>query len=58
MKLKEVETIKNQSEALKIDIVVTHYDYNRFSVTIGKHVYTDLHRALSALSTVFLKRSK
>jgi len=54
----ELETVKNQAEALEIDIVVTHYDHNRFSVGIGSHVYTDLHRALSALTTIFLKRSK
>jgi len=54
----ELETIKVQAEALEIDIVVTHYDVNRFSVTICSHVYTDLHRALSALSTIFLKRNK
>ena len=58
MKLKELETIKNQSTALDVEITIVNYDVNRYSVTVGGHVYTDMHRALSALTTVFLKNNK
>jgi hypothetical protein len=58
MKLKEVETIKNQSEALGVSITVVPYDVQRYSITIGKHVYTNFNKALSALTTVYLKGKK
>lgn len=56
MNIQELETIKQQAEALSITISISNYDVNRYSVTIGTHVYTDLHKALSALTTVFLKQ--
>ena len=59
MKIEDLELIKQQAEALNIVLAgIINYDVNRFSVTIGSHVYTDLHKALSALTTVYLKTSK
>lgn len=54
----EVELVQQQAEALGIRVTVTHYGVNRFSVGIGSYVYSDLHKALSALTTVYLKGKK
>lgn len=56
MNIQELELIKQQAEALSVTLTnITNYDVNRFSITIASHVYTDLHKALSALTTVYLK---
>lgn len=51
----EAELAQQQAEAVNLEITVTHVGIERFSVTVGKYVYTDLHKALSAITTVFLK---
>lgn len=51
----EAELVQQQAEAVNLEITVTHVGIERFSVTVGKYVYTDLHKALSAITTVFLK---
>jgi len=58
MTIKELETVKTQSVAMDIDIIVVNYDMNRYSVAIGRHTYTSIHSALSALSIAFLKANK
>ena len=58
MNIKKLETIKIQANAFNIDIVVINYDVNRYSVTIGKHLYTDFNRALSAITTQYLKSKR
>jgi len=55
MDIQNLELIKQQAEALDVPIIIVNYDVNRYSITIGAHSYTDLHKALSALTTVFLK---
>lgn len=54
----EVELVQQQAETLGVKVVVTHYGINRFSATIGSYVYSDMHKALSALTTVYLKGKK
>ena len=58
MKQFEIEALQVQATALDITITVTHYDINRFSVTISNRVYTNLTSAMSALTTVYLKNNK
>ena len=55
MTLKKLETLKTQAAALSVIITVNHYDVNRYSVTVSKHVYTNFNQALSAITTKWLK---
>ena len=55
MKLKQLEVIKLQATAMNVAITIVNYDVNRYSVSIGKHVYTSFNNTLSAITTQFLK---
>ena len=52
---KKLETLKTQAEALSVTITINHYDVNRYSVTVGNHVYTNFNQALAAITTKWLK---
>ena len=54
----EVELVQTQAQAMDVRVVVQHYDVNRYSITIGSYVYTDCHKAISALTTLWLKQNK
>ena len=58
MKQKEIEVLKNQADALSIDIEVIYYDFNKYAVHVGNHSYTGFTKALSAITTQYLKKSK
>ena len=55
MKLKDVETLKVQAEALDVNIKIINYDVNRFSIVVNKHSYSNFNSALNAITTVWLK---
>jgi len=54
----EIELVTQQADSLDVEVTITHYDVNRFSITISNRIYTDLHKALSAITTKFLKNKK
>ena len=54
----EVELVQTQAQAMDISVSINHYDVNRYSVTIGAYVYSDCHKAVSALTTLWLKQHK
>jgi len=58
MMMKKLEIVKQQALALDIKITVINYDVNRYSVTIGTHLFTKFESALSALTTQYLKNNK
>ena len=58
MNLKKLETLKLQAISLDVNIIIVNYDVNRYSVSVGNHSFTDFNRALSAVTTVFLKSNK
>ena len=58
MKIEELEIIKTQAEALNVEISIINYDVNRFSVQVGKHSYSILQSALSAVTTIYLRKNK
>ena len=58
MKIDEVEIIKTQATMLDVEIGIMNYDVNRFAVAISGHSYTNLHGALTALTTAYLRADR
>ena len=58
MKQKEIEVIKTQAEAMSVEIEIIYFDFNKYAVHVGNHSYIGFNKALSAVTTKFLKDSK
>ena len=58
MTLEELEEIQNQAEVLDVNIITIDKLDGSYSVVVGSYSYSMYKNAMSALTTIYLKKNK